>query len=363
MEWCQSIPKVELHAHLNGSIRDSTLLELARDLGETGVLVFSDFEHVILKSDRSLVEVFKLFDLIHMVTTDHTTISRITREVIEDFASENVVYIELRTTPKKNKLIGMSKRSYMEAVVEGLKSINSVDVAFMPHDVDTHSPLNSLSIDNNCNVTPRKRIYVRLLLSIDRRETTEDAMETVKLALELKDVGVVGIDLSGNPIVGEWTTFWPALQFAKENGLAITLHCGEVPNPKEIQAMLDFWPQRIGHACFFEGDNWEKLKHLNIPVEICLTSNIRTNSISSLDVHHFADLYKVNHPLVICTDDSGVFSTSVSKEYSLAASAFGLGKKEIFQLARDAIEFIFADNEIKKILNRVFDSYVTNLAL
>lgn len=134
---------------------------------------------------------------------------------------------------QKNKLIGMSKRSYMEAVVEGLKSINSVDVAFMPHDVDTHSPLNSLSIDNNCNVTPRKRIYVRLLLSIDRRETTEDAMETVcwqlkldlkfaplimdgmftfflhcslqvKLALELKDVGVVGIDLSGNPIVGEW---------------------------------------------------------------------------------------------------------------------------------------------------------------
>lgn len=127
--------------------------------------------------------------------------------------------------------------------------------------------------------------------------------------------------------------------------------------------MLDFWPQRIGHACFFEGEDWEKLKRLKIPVEICLTSNIRTNSISSLDVHHFADLYKANHPLVICTDDSGVFSTSVSKEYSLAASAFGLGKKEIFQLARDAIEFIFADDEIKKILKQAFDSFVPNLAL
>lgn len=73
----------------------------------------------------------------------------------------------------------MSKRSYMEAVVEGLKSINSVDVAFMPHDVDPPSSLDCLPIDNNSNVIPRKKIYVRLLLSIDRRETTEDAMETV----------------------------------------------------------------------------------------------------------------------------------------------------------------------------------------
>lgn len=80
---------------------------------------------------------------------------------------------------QKNKSIGMTKRSYMEAVVEGLKSISSVDVAFMPHDVDARSSLNSLPIDNARNVTPRKRIYVRLLLSIDRRETTEDAMETV----------------------------------------------------------------------------------------------------------------------------------------------------------------------------------------
>ncbi|KAI3795699.1 hypothetical protein L1987_38356 [Smallanthus sonchifolius] len=98
MEWWLSIPKVELHAHLNGSIRNSTLLELARELGEKGTIVFSDFEHVIRKNDRTLCEVFKLFDLIHVVTTDHKTITRITKEVVEDFAAENVVYLELRTT-------------------------------------------------------------------------------------------------------------------------------------------------------------------------------------------------------------------------------------------------------------------------
>lgn len=349
MDWWICMPKVELHAHLNGSIRNSTLLELAKELSEKGTIVFSDFEHVIMKNDRTLREVFKLFDLIHMVTTDHKTITRITKEVVEDFAAENVVYLELRTTPKRNDSIGMSKRSYIEAVVEGLRSVNNVDVNFCSDD------------NGKCSGRTEKKIYVRLLLSIDRRESTASAMETVNLALEMKDMGVIGIDLSGNPTVGEWKTFFPALKFAREQGLSITLHCGEVPNSVEIQEMLDFLPGRIGHACCFQDEEWKKLKSSKIPVEICLTSNIRTETISSLDVHHFAELYKANHPMVLCTDDSGVFSTTLSNEYALASSTFGLGKTEMFQLARTAVDFIFAENEVKMELNKVFESAAKTL--
>ncbi|KAG2330662.1 hypothetical protein Bca52824_001842 [Brassica carinata] len=346
MEWIHPMPKIELHAHLNGSIRDSTLLELARVLGEKGVIVLSDVEDVIQKNDRSLAEVFKMFDLIHVITTDHQTVTRITREVVEDFALENVVYLELRTTPKRNDSIGMSKRSYMEAVIKGLRTINEVDVEFC-------TATNSRKLHNTCDGAGRKKIYIRLLLSIDRRETTESAMETVP---RIGNVGVVGIDLSGNPLVGEWSTFLPALQFAKDNDLYITLHCGEVPNPKEIQAMLDFKPHRVGHACFFKDQDWEKLKSFRIPVEICLSSNIITKSISSIDIHHFADLYKAKHPLIICTDDFGVFSTSLSNEYSLAVRSFGLGKRETFALAKSAIEATFAEDEVKQQLGLIFDS-------
>ncbi|XP_073308051.1 N6-mAMP deaminase [Primulina huaijiensis] len=350
MEWCVSMPKIELHAHLNGSIRDSTLLELAGDLSEKGAIVFSDVEHVILKNDRSLSEVFKMFDLIHILTTDHKTVTRITKEVIEDFAADNVVYLELRTTPKRNDSKGMSKRSYMEAVLEGIRSVNAVEVDLS--DVETSARASLV-----CNGIERKKIYVRLLLSIDRRETAKAAMETVELALEMKNLGVVGIDLSGNPGIGEWVTYLPALEFAKKQGLPITLHCGEVPNQKEILAMLDFHPRRIGHACCFEEEEWEVLKSLKIPVEICLTSNIRTETIASMDVHHFADLYKSNHPLVLCTDDAGVFSTSLSNEYSLASSAFGLGRREMFLLAQKAIEVIFAGDEVKGELKEIFATY------
>ncbi|KAJ1405599.1 Metal-dependent hydrolase [Sesbania bispinosa] len=294
MEWWVSMPKVELHAHLNGSIRDSTLLELAKALGDKGVIDFSQVEYVIIKNDRSLAEVFKLFDVIHIITTDHASVTRITKEVVEDFASENVVYLELRTTPKKNDSLGMSKRSYIEAVLEGLRAVNSVDVAFTPHNEELRTlpiPNHVLSTTNDkCNGNTRKKIFVRLLLSIDRRETAEAAMETVMLALEMRCFGVVGIDLSGNPAVGEWITYLPALKFAQEQGLYVTLHCGEVPNSKEIHDMLDFLPHRIGHACFFEEEHWGKLKSSNIPVEICLTSNLRTLSVPSVDVHHFGRL-------------------------------------------------------------------------
>ncbi|ESQ38111.1 hypothetical protein EUTSA_v10028765mg [Eutrema salsugineum] len=350
MEWITSLPKIELHAHLNGSIRESTLLELARVLGEKGVIVFADFEDVIRKNDRSLAEVFKLFDLIHMITTDHKTVTRITREVVEDFALENVVYLELRTTPKRNDSIGMSKRSYMEAVIQGLRSISEVDIDFL-------AASDSNTLHNACDgIRRKKKICVRLLLSIDRRETTESAMETVKLALEMRNAGVVGIDLSGNPLVGEWSTFLPALQFAKDSDLYITLHCGEVPNPKEIQAMLDFKPHRIGHACFLKDEDWEKLKSFRIPVEICLSSNIITKSISSIEIHHFADLYDAKHPLILCTDDFGVFSTSLSNEYSLAVASFGLSKRETFTLAKSAIDATFAEDEVKQQLRLIFDS-------
>ncbi|XP_031473593.1 N6-mAMP deaminase-like isoform X3 [Nymphaea colorata] len=325
MEWCLALPKIELHAHLNGSVRDATLLELAKDLGNKGVLVFSDVEHVIKKSDRSLAECFKLFDLIHIITTDHATVSRITKEVVEDFAAENVVYLELRTTPKTNETIGMTKSSYVEAVMKGLRAVETVEVVLSPC-ASTLEPEPSTSVNDASTKKKQGRIFVCLLLSIDRRETTASAMETVQLALKMRNQGVVGLDLSGNPITGDWITFLPALSCAREQGLPITLHCGEVRNPKEIKAMLEFCPERIGHACCLEDEEWKMLKSLNIPVEICLTSNVRTNSISSLHDHHF-----------------------------------GLSKAQMFELSRGAIRHIFAQDGVKAFLNEVFDSAQTGL--
>lgn len=121
--------------------------------------------------------------------------------------------------------------------------------------------------------------------------------------------------------------------------------------------MLEFQPERVGHACCLGDSHWKLLKSSKIPVEICLTSNVRTECVSSLDDHHFGlhlfhepykiflnktcsvichsshaktisscsavDLYSEKHPMAICTDDCGLFSTSLSHEYYIAATTFG----------------------------------------
>ncbi|XP_047069969.1 N6-mAMP deaminase-like [Lolium rigidum] len=363
MEWCVSLPKVELHAHLNGSVRNSTLLELAKQLGDKGLIVFEDFKDVITKNSRSLPECFKLFDLFHILTTDHETVTRITKEVVGDFAAESVVYLEIRTTPKNNEGKGMTKRSYMNAVIKGLKAVEDVDVVLFDSNLRTDETLSPTPMSDLAGDMKKKKIYVRLLLSIDRRETTSAALDTVNLAMEMKDQGVVGIDLSGNPVVGEWETYLPALEHAKELGIPITIHCGEVPNRKEIQAVLDFCPQRLGHVCCLNDEEWKKLKSSMIPVEICLTSNVMTGGTPSLELHHFADLYNAKHPLSLCTDDSGLFSTSLSNEYYLVASTFGLSKAELFRLAQGALEFVFADDEVKKSLRVMFERAAAGLLM
>ncbi|KHN03460.1 Cytochrome P450 77A1 [Glycine soja] len=215
---------------------------------------------------------------------------------------------------------------------------------------DMASPVGAAYVDSlfNLEVPGRGRLGEEELVTLVSEIISAG---TVMLALEMRHFGVVGIDLSGNPAVGEWITYLLALKFAREQGLYVTLHCGEVSNSKEIHDMLDFLLQRIGHACFFKEEHWRRLKSSNIPVSLCKQMSF------------VVDLYNAKHPLVLCTDDSGVFSTSLSNEYKIAAFSFGLGQKELFELSKNAIEFIFADNVVKEDLRKKFNSAAKNLEL
>eukprot|EP00854_Cymbomonas_tetramitiformis_P015279 gene15279-18076_t len=169
--------------------------------------------------------------------------------------------------------------------------------------------LASKAVDYIFDASPNVRtvLKARLILSIDRRETTEQALATVKLAAAYKTKGVVGIDLSGNPSIGEWATFVPALRKAQQQGLKVTLHAGEVTNSTEIKSMLEMQPDRLGHVCTFTDDElessaiclqepdypiireepgWPTLvpalmgrEARDIPIELCPTSNLRTESV------------------------------------------------------------------------------------
>uniref|UniRef100_A0A453AT70 Adenosine deaminase domain-containing protein n=1 Tax=Aegilops tauschii subsp. strangulata TaxID=200361 RepID=A0A453AT70_AEGTS len=138
----------------------------------------------------------------------------------------------------------MTKRSYMNAVVKGLKSVEDVDVVLFDSNLRNDEKLSCTPMTDLGDDTKRKRIYVRLLLSIDCRETTSAALDTVNLAMEMKDQGVIGIDLSGNPVVGEWETYLPALEHAKELGIPTTIHCGEGTKQEGDPSNAGFLPSK-----------------------------------------------------------------------------------------------------------------------
>jgi len=198
-------------------------------------------------------------------------------------------------------------------------------------------------------------VIVRLILSIDRSSTLKEAFDTVELAKQYKDQGVVGIDFSGNPLKNGFDVFMPAFERARSYGLKTTVHVAEIwQSELDTLNIVNFHPDRLGHGVCLSALAEKMLHERPIPIEICPTSNIKTRIASSFDQHPFGEFVKRKYPVVICTDDSGVFSITLSSEYMNMANAFRLAKSQVYELACEGIEYIFAGEDIKANLREKF---------
>uniref|UniRef100_A0A8C9H9P6 Adenosine deaminase-like protein n=1 Tax=Piliocolobus tephrosceles TaxID=591936 RepID=A0A8C9H9P6_9PRIM len=304
-DFYSELPKVELHAHLNGSISSHTMKKL---IAQKPDIKIHDQMTVIDKGKkRTLEECFQMFQTIHQLTSSPEDILMVTKDVIKEFADDGVKYLELRSTPRRENATGMTKKTYVESILEGIKQ----------------SKQENLDID------------VRYLIAVDRRGGPLVAKETVKLAEEffLSTEGtVLGLDLSGDPTI---------------------------PNQKkETQILLDLLPDRIGHGTFLNSgergslDLVDFVRQHRIPLELCLTSNVKSQTVPSYDQHHFGFWYSIAHPSVICTDDKGVFATHLSQEYQLAAETFNLTQSQVWDLSYESINYIFASDSTRSELRK-----------
>lgn len=331
-DFYMQLPKVELHAHLNGSISASTMKKLIAK--KPHLNVHSHMTMIDKGKKRTLEECFQMFQVIHQLTTNAEDILMVTKDVIKEFADDGVKYLELRSTPRGENATGMTKRTYVESILEGIKQCKQ----------------ENLDID------------VRYLMAIDRRGGPRTAKETVELAKEFfLSAGdtVLGLDLSGDPTVGQAEDFLEPLLEAKKAGLKLALHLAEIPdNKKETQMLLDLLPDRIGHGTFLNSsvggslDQLDFVRQHRIPLELCLTSNIKSQTVPSYEQHHFGFWYSIAHPSVICTDDKGVFATYLSQEYQLAAETFNLTPSQVWDLSYESINYIFASDNTRAELRK-----------
>ncbi len=177
------------------------------------------------------------------------------------------------------------------------------------------------------------------------------AREVFDLAAKFRERNVVGIGIGGDELKAPPELFREAYAYAEGQGLRLTAHAGETAGPESVWGALNLGAERIGHgltACQ-DPELIEELATRQIPVEICLTSNLRTGCLAKLSDHPVRRYFDQGLMLTLNTDDPAMFATTLTREYELAQSEFGFTDEHLRELARNSFEasFLPADKKVE----------------
>lgn len=355
-EFIRAIPKTDLHLHLDGSLRLSTLIELAKSRNvelpsytEEGLnkLVFKD-------KYASLDEYLKGFAYTCAVMQDEESLERVSYELALDCFAEGVRYIEVRFAPQLHMSEKLTYEQVMVAVDKGLRRAREEINKTIPSDEpyfdygiivcamrffnEYFSKYYKTFVEANKYVSSHQQM---------RLASKELAKATVKLR-ENSDVQVVGFDLAGSEYGYPADNHMKAYMIIHRHFLKKTVHAGEAYGPESIfQAITKLYADRIGHGLFLFDESMvlskkvtDKQRYIRnlinyisdkrITIEVCLTSNLQTvPSIRSLKDHSFAKMLANKLSVTFCTDNRLVSHTNSSKEIKLATDNFPISAKQL----------------------------------
>jgi adenosine deaminase len=322
-------PKIELHRHLEGSIRLPTLIEVARAYDIS--LPAYDVEHLrphvqVTGEDEASSTVFlSKFDVLRKFYCSLDIIRRITREAVEDAAGDNVRYMELRFTP--HALVLQSQSSY-EAVIAGVAE----EVARAQAD---------------CGVR------TRLIISVNRHEGIAIAERVLDAALAVKNSEIVALDLAGQEVGYAAAPYRELFLRAKDEGLCITVHAGEWDGPANVREAIEVLEaDRIGHGVRAVEDSQviRLLRQRGITLEVCPTSNMQSGVAARLEHHPLIDLNYLRVPTTINTDDPSLSNITLTDELALCHVGLGLPLSRIKANVLSAVRAAFLPEEERQAL-------------
>lgn len=321
-----NIPKIELHCHLDGSIRPSTLFEMAVSLGITDETTLETFIPLIRVTENctSLVDYLKCFSLPIQVMQTRESLERIARELIEDVAMTNVKYIEVRFAPHFHMEKGLTFEQVVSSVLKGLEEGRSL--------TGTRS---------------------NLILCCMRHMSLSTSMEVVELGLPFLGKGVVAIDLAGDEAHFPPNLHAPAFQKAKALGYHITVHAGETGNAQNVIAAIEnLYAERIGHGLAIkdEATAYAFVKKAHIPLEMCPTSNVQTQGVKRFSEHPILRFMKDGIQTTLNTDNMTVSGITLESEYDCLCKDLDADVEDRLLLYKNALEASFASEEDKTYL-------------
>jgi len=313
----RQLPKAELHCHLDGSMRPSTLLELAREqsikLPRETAEELSDFMRV--DDAQSLEDYLRRFDVTISVLQNQEALERAAYELAEDAAEDGVRYIEVRNAPILNVVRGLTLVEAVEAPLRGLRRA-----------------------EKEFNITARFIIFGL------RQNPPQSSLDLAKLAVEFKNEGVVAFDLAGGEKGNPASRHVEAFRYAREHDLAVTCHAGEGDGAHSIrEAVHVLGADRIGHGTRLieDADLTQYVNDRRIALEQCLTSNVQTRVADSYASHPFREYFDRGLNVTLNTDNRLMSATTLTDEYVHAAEHLGFTVEELAGIALNGFESAF----------------------
>jgi aminodeoxyfutalosine deaminase len=301
-DFLRDLPKAELHIHLEGSVEPETLYELdpSTSIEEYRALYhYTDFDSFL-----------RAFGAVGKRLRTPEDYGLITRRLLERLEAQNVRYAEIM-------------------VAAGVVLWKQQD--FAPIFECIHAAARESSVE------------VRWILDAVRQFGVEPAMQVASLAAERVNQGVVALGIGGSEERGPASWFTDVFAFARNAGLRLHAHAGESMGPESIWDALALGAERIGHG-IAAVDDPALMRHLRdreIPLEICITSNLVTGVVKRIEDHPLRRLFDAGVPIVLNSDDPAMFRCSLTGEYRLAAEQFGFTEGELRQLAENAFRYAF----------------------
>lgn len=318
---CITIPKIDLHCHLDGSVKESVLIELAQKDGRQ----ISEKEAKKLlqvhESCQSLAEYLSCFDLpLHYLQAEDG-LKKAAYALAMDAAAENVKYIEVRFAPSYLMNQGLTVQKIIASVLMGLEEAEK-------------------------NADIRTGIIVCGMRNI----SMEENIRMLKSAMEFYGNGVVACDLAGDELAYPTKLFADFFVLAKKLGIPFTIHSGECGSKENIKTALQLGAKRLGHGIAMADDIklMRRCADINVGVELCPTSNLHTKAVSSYKEYPLRTMMEAGVMVSVNTDNRTVSNTNSTKEFLHMVEDLNLCEEDLKQIYTCSVEMAFADDACKE---------------
>ncbi len=327
----QQMPKIDLHRHLEGSIRLNTLYEVAKEISIDvhSKKYLSSKVQIQPEEQFSLVNFLTKFSFLRQFYQSKEIIQRITSECIEDAKLDNIKYLELRFTP----------------------------AALSNHETFNYEDVISWVLESIATSTKQSDIEVRSIISLNRHESVEKAERIFSASKQFMNYGLVGFDLSGDEANFSAIQFESLFTKIKNEGFFITIHAGEWGKAENIRhAILNLHADRIGHGVRILDDPEiiEIARKQATLFEVCVSSNIHSGVFRSIENHPVLKMMENGLNISINTDDPMISQIRLSNEYQILLSQLGFSHSNILSFLENAIKSSFLKTSEKKALHLRF---------